>query len=107
LEARAPTRQIVTTGSQGYMILSASTRGKGVRVMLDSSAQGNFISLETIKQLNIPIREKEELYLFSIINRIVIKQNKRIVRYKIILIQVIIRKYIKEISLDIIKINNY
>jgi hypothetical protein len=35
--------------------------------MLDSSAQRNFILLETIKQLNIFIREKEELYLFSII----------------------------------------
>jgi hypothetical protein len=31
------------------MILSASTRGKGVRVILDSNAQGNFISLETVK----------------------------------------------------------
>jgi hypothetical protein len=53
------------------------------------------------------IREKEEPYLFSIINRTVIKQNKGIVRYKIILIQVIIKKYIEEINLDIIKINNY
>jgi hypothetical protein len=32
------------------------------------------------------IREKEEPYLFSIINRTVIKQNKGIIRYKIILI---------------------
>jgi hypothetical protein len=55
----------------------------------------------------MPIREKEESYLFSIINRIVIKQNKKIVQYKIIPIQVKIRKYIEEISLDIIKINNY
>jgi hypothetical protein len=53
------------------------------------------------------IREKEEPYLLSIINRTVIKQNKGIVRYKIILIQVIIKKYIEEINLDIIKINNY
>jgi hypothetical protein len=55
------------------MILNTSTRGKGIRVMLDSSIQGNFILLEIIKQLNILIREKEELYLFSIINRIIIK----------------------------------
>jgi hypothetical protein len=53
------------------------------------------------------IREKKELYLFNIINRIVIKQDKRIIRYKTILIQVIIRKHIKEISLDIIKIGNH
>jgi hypothetical protein len=75
--------------------------------MLDSSAQGNFISLETIKQLNMFIREKKEPYLLSIINRTAIKQNKKIVRHKIILIRVIIRKHIEEISLDIIKINNY
>jgi hypothetical protein len=75
--------------------------------MLDSSAQGNFISLEIIKQLNILIREKEKPYPFSIINRTIIKQNKGIVQYETILIQVIIRRYIKEISLDIIKINNY
>jgi hypothetical protein len=75
--------------------------------MLDSSAQRNFISLETIKQLNMPIREKKEPYLFSIIDRTAIKQNKGIVWYETILIQVIIRKHIEEISLDIVKINNY
>ena len=75
--------------------------------MLDSSMQGNFILLEIIKQLNIIIREKEKPYLFIVINRIVIKQNKEVVCYETILIQVIIRKYIEEISLDIIKINNY
>jgi hypothetical protein len=53
------------------------------------------------------IREKEEPYLFSIINRIAIKQDKRIVRYETIPIQVIIRKHIEEISLDIVKISNY
>jgi hypothetical protein len=53
------------------------------------------------------IREKKELYLLSIINRIIIKQNKRIVRYKTIPIQITIRKHIEEINLDIIKINNY
>jgi hypothetical protein len=89
------------------MILNASTRGKGVRVILDSSAQGNFISPETIKQLNIPIKEKEESYLFSIIDRTAIKQDKGIVRYKTIPIQVTIRKHIKEISLNVIKINNH
>jgi hypothetical protein len=47
--------------------------------MLDSSIQENFISLETIKQLNIFIREKEEPYLFSIIDRTVIKQDKGII----------------------------
>jgi hypothetical protein len=62
---------------------------------------------EIIKQLNILIQEKEKPYLFSIIDRIIIKQDKGIVRYKTILIQVIIRKYIKEISLNIIKINSY
>jgi hypothetical protein len=62
---------------------------------------------ETIKQLNMLIREKKEFYLLSIINRIVIKQDKGIVRYETILMQVIIGKHIKEISLDIIKINNY
>jgi hypothetical protein len=61
------------------MILSTSIRGKGIRVILDSSIQKNFISLETIKQLNILIQEKEKPYLFSVINRIVIKQNKGII----------------------------
>jgi hypothetical protein len=107
LEARAPTRQIAAIGSYKYMILNTSTRKKGIRVMLDSSTQKNFISLETIKQLNILIREKEKPYLFSIINRIIIKQDKGIIRYKTILIRVIIRKHIEEISLDVIKINNY
>jgi hypothetical protein len=55
----------------------------------------------------MPIREKEKPYLFIIIDRIIIKQNKGIIYYEIILIQVIIRKYIKEINLDIIKINNH
>jgi hypothetical protein len=53
------------------------------------------------------IREKKEFYLLSIINRIAIKQDKKIVRYKTILMRVIIRKHIKEINLDIIKINSY
>jgi hypothetical protein len=53
------------------------------------------------------IQEKEEPYLFIIINRTVIKQDKGVVCYKTIFMQVTIRKYIKEISLDIIKINNY
>jgi hypothetical protein len=53
------------------------------------------------------IREKKKSYLFSIINRTTIKQNKGIVRYKIILMQVIIGRYTKKISLDIIKISNY
>jgi hypothetical protein len=53
------------------------------------------------------IREKEEPYLLNIINRITIKQDKGIIKYKTILIQVIIGKHIKEISLDIIKISNY
>jgi hypothetical protein len=47
--------------------------------MLDSSIQGNFISLETIRQLNMPVREKEKPYLFNIIDRIAIKQDKGIV----------------------------
>jgi hypothetical protein len=55
------------------MILNTSTRGKGIQVILDSSIQKNFISLEIIKQLNILIRDKKEPYLFNIINRIVIK----------------------------------
>jgi hypothetical protein len=55
------------------MILNTSTRKKGIQVILDSSTQGNFISLETIRQLNIFIQEKKEPYLFSIINRTVIK----------------------------------
>jgi hypothetical protein len=37
LEIQAPTRQIATIGNYRHMILSASARGKGVRVMLDSS----------------------------------------------------------------------
>jgi hypothetical protein len=53
------------------------------------------------------IREKEKPYLFIIINRTAIKQNKRIVCYETIFMQVIIGKYIKEINLDIIKISNY
>jgi hypothetical protein len=53
------------------------------------------------------IREKERLYLFIIIDRIVIKQDKGIIRYKTIPIRVIIRKHIEVISLDIVKINNY
>jgi hypothetical protein len=55
------------------MILNASARRKGIRVILDSSTQGNFILLETIRQLNVFIREKKEPYLFSIIDRIIIK----------------------------------
>jgi hypothetical protein len=89
------------------MILNASTRGKGIQVIFDSSIQGNFISLEIIKQLNMFIQEKEKPYLFNIINRIVIKQDKGIIRYKTIPIRVIIRKHIEEINLDIIKIRNY
>jgi hypothetical protein len=53
------------------------------------------------------IREKKKPYLFSVINKTVIKQNKGIIRYKTIPIQVTIRKYIEEINLDIIKINSY
>jgi hypothetical protein len=68
------------------MILNTSTKRKGVRVILDSNIQGNFISLEIIKQLNMLIQEKEKPYLFSIINRIVIKQDKGIIRYETILI---------------------
>jgi hypothetical protein len=63
--------------------------------------------LEIIKQLNILIREKKEPYLFSIIDRTVIKQDKGIIRHETIPIRVIIRRYIEEISLDIIKISNY
>jgi hypothetical protein len=53
------------------------------------------------------IREKKEFYLFSIIDRTVIKQDKKIIRYETILIRVKIRKHIEEISLDIIRINSY
>jgi hypothetical protein len=107
LEARAPTRQIAVIRGYRHMILNASTREKGVQVMLDSSVQRNFISLETIKQLNIFIQEKEKPYLFNIIDKTAIKQNKKIVRHKTILIRVTIGKHIEEINLDIIKINNY
>jgi hypothetical protein len=79
LEARAFTRQVAATRNYRYVILNTSAKGKGVRVILDSSAQGNFISLETIRQLKMFIREKKELYLFSIINRTIIKQDKGIV----------------------------
>jgi hypothetical protein len=53
------------------------------------------------------IREKKKPYLFNIIDRIIIKQDKGIIRYKTIPIRVIIRKHIEKINLDIIKINNY
>jgi hypothetical protein len=89
------------------MILNTSTRRKGVRVILDSSIQKNFISLETIRQLNVFIREKKKPYLFSVIDRTVIKQDKGIIRHETILIRVTIRKYIEEINLDIIKISSY
>jgi hypothetical protein len=69
LEARAPTRQIVTIGDYGHMILNTSTRRKGIQVILDSSIQKNFILLETIRQLNILIQEKEKPYLFNIIDK--------------------------------------
>jgi hypothetical protein len=89
------------------MILNTSTRRKRIWVILDSSVQGNFISPEIIRQLNVFIREKKEFYLFSIIDRTVIKQDKKIIRYETILIRVKIRKHIEEISLDIIRINSY
>jgi hypothetical protein len=79
LEARAPIRQIAATGNHRYIILNTSTKKKGIQVILDSSVQENFISLETIKQLNIFIQEKKKLYLFSIINKTIIKQDKRII----------------------------
>jgi hypothetical protein len=53
------------------------------------------------------IQEKKEPYLLNIINRTAIKQDKGIVRHETIPIQVTIKKHIEEISLDIIKINNY
>jgi hypothetical protein len=99
--------EVAATGGHGHVILNANTRGKGVRVMLDSSTQGNFILLETVKQLNILIREKKKPYLLNIIDRTAIKQNKEIIQHETIPIQVIIRKHIEEISLDIIKISNY
>jgi hypothetical protein len=68
------------------MILNTSTRRKGIRVMLDSSIQKNFILLETVKQLNMLIRKKKEFYLLSIIDRTIIKQDKGIIRYKTIFI---------------------
>jgi hypothetical protein len=49
--------------------------------------------------------KKKKTYLLNIINKITIKQNKEVVRHETIPIRVIIRKYIKEISLDIIKIS--
>jgi hypothetical protein len=55
----------------------------------------------------MPIREKKESYLFSIINRTAIKQDKGIIQHKTIPIRVTIGKHIEEISLDIIKINNH
>jgi hypothetical protein len=36
-------------GNYRYIILNTSTRGKGIRVIFDSSAQENFISLEIIR----------------------------------------------------------
>jgi hypothetical protein len=53
------------------------------------------------------IQEKEKPYLLSIVNRTAIKQDKGIVRHETIPMQVIIRKYIEEINLDIIKINSH
>jgi hypothetical protein len=53
------------------------------------------------------IQEKKESYLLSIINKIIIKQDKGIIQHKTILIQITIGRYIEEINLDIIKINNY
>jgi hypothetical protein len=53
------------------------------------------------------IQEKKKPYLLSIIDRIIIKQNKGIIRHKTIPIRVIIRKHIEEINLDIVKIDNY
>jgi hypothetical protein len=55
----------------------------------------------------MPIQEKKEPYLFSIVDRTVIKQDKGIIQYETILIRVTIRKHIEEINLDIVKINNY
>jgi hypothetical protein len=73
LETRAPTRQVATIRNHRYMILNTSARRKGIQVILDSSTQGNFILLEIIRSLNILIQEKEEFYLFIVINRIAIK----------------------------------
>jgi hypothetical protein len=53
------------------------------------------------------IQEKKEPYLLNIIDRIIIKQDKGIIRYETIPIRVIIRRHIEEISLDIVKINSY
>jgi hypothetical protein len=53
------------------------------------------------------IREKKKPYLLSVIDGIAIKQDKGIVRHEIILMRVIIRKHIKEINLDIVKISSY
>jgi hypothetical protein len=55
----------------------------------------------------MPIREKEEPYLFIIIDRMATKQDKGIVRHEIIRMRVMIKKYIEEINLDIIKISNH
>jgi hypothetical protein len=65
-----PQKQITAIRNHRYIILNANTRGKEVRVILDSGAQGNFISPETVKQLNIFIREKKNfIYLVLLIGR--------------------------------------
>jgi hypothetical protein len=53
------------------------------------------------------IQEKKKPYLLNIIDRTTIKQDKRIIQHETILIRVTIRKYTKEINLDIIMINNH
>jgi hypothetical protein len=55
----------------------------------------------------MPIREKEEPYLFTIVDRIAIKQDKGVVRHETIPIQVTIKQHTKKINLDIVKISNY
>jgi hypothetical protein len=107
IEFRSLPKQVVAIGNHGYIILNTSARRKEIQVILDSGAQGNFISLEIIKQLNILIREKKKPYLFSIIDRTAIKQDKGIIKHKTILIRVKIRGHVEEISLDIVRISNH
>jgi hypothetical protein len=48
IETRVPGRLAVDTSNHGHMILITSARRKGIRVILDSSIQRNFISPEII-----------------------------------------------------------
>lgn len=100
-------RELCATKAGGQLLLNATLRGKKLRIMVDSGADGNYISPATIARINIPITRISP-YELQVVDGSHINHNRGVIDQGTVPSKLVMEDgHTEEVQFDIAPIGNH